>query len=178
MAKGDENAFAQLFKTHYNLLGSFIMRITVSELLTQEIVQDVFLKIWVNRIALAEIDCFKAYLLVVSRNHTLNCLKQIARENNRKKEWVNSVLRNASNDVEEMDTIDRGSLIDEAVTLLPPQQKKVYTLSRRDGLKQQEIARELNISLETVKKHMVLALRFLKYHIRTNISLFLLFMFF
>ena len=178
MAKGDENAFAQLFKTHYNLLGSFIMRITESELLTQEIVQDVFLKIWVNRTALAEIDCFKAYLLVVSRNHTLNCLKQIARENNRKKEWVNSVLRNASNDVEEMDTIDRGSLIDEAVTLLPPQQKKVYTLSRIDGLKQQEIARELNISLETVKKHMVLALRFLKYHIRTNISLFLLVMFF
>ena len=178
MAKGDENAFAQLFKTYYNLLGSFIMRITESELLTQEIVQDVFLKIWVNRTALAEIDCFKAYLLVVSRNHTLNCLKQIARENNRKKEWVNSVLRNASNDVEEMDTIDRGSLIDEAVTLLPPQQKKVYTLSRIDGLKQQEIARELNISLETVKKHMVLALRFLKYHIRTNISLFLLVMFF
>ena len=178
VAKGDENAFAQLFKTHYNLLGSFIMRITESELLTQEIVQDVFLKIWVNRTALAEIDCFKAYLLVVSRNHTLNCLKQIARENNRKKEWVNSVLRNASNDVEEMDTIDRGSLIDEAVTLLPPQQKKVFTLSRIDGLKQQEIARELNISLETVKKHMVLALRFLKYHIRTNISLFLLVMFF
>ena len=154
------------------------MRITESELLTQEIVQDVFLKIWVNRSALAAVDCFKAYLLVVSKNHTLNCLKQIARENNRKKEWVNSVLRNASNEVEEMDTIDRDSLIDEAVTLLPPQQKKVYTLSRRDGLKQQEIARELNISLETVKKHMVLALRFLKYHIRTNISLFLLCMFF
>ena len=174
VAEGDENAFGQLFKTYYNQLGEFIMRITESEPLTQEIVQDVFLKIWINRSSLAELDCFKAYLLVVARNHAFNCLKQIAREKSRQKEWVNTVLRNASNNVEETNTIDTGNLIDEAVELLPPRQKKVYTLSRRDGMKQEEIARELNISLETVKKHMVLALRFLKNHLRTHIGLFIL----
>ena len=72
------------------------------------------------------------------------------------------MLHLASNNVEEATTIDNDDLIDEAVELLPPQQKKVYILSRRDGMKQQEIAKELNISLETVKKHMVLALRFCK----------------
>ncbi len=149
------------------------MRIIESEPLTQEIVQDVFLKIWINRSSLAEIDCFKAYLLVVARNHAFNCLKQIAREKSRKKEWINTVLQHASNNVEEATTIDTGNLIDEAVELLPPQQKKVYTLSRRDGMKQQEIASELNISLETVKKHMVLALRFLKNNLRTHIGLFI-----
>ena len=89
---GDENAFGQLFKIYYNQLGDFIMRITESELLTQEIVQDVFLKIWINRSSLAEIDSFRAYLLVVARNHAFNCLKKIAREESRKKEWVNTVL--------------------------------------------------------------------------------------
>lgn len=176
VAEGDENAFAQLFKAHYNQLGCFIMRLTESEALTQEVVQDVFLKIWTNRNSLKKIDCFKAYLLVVARNHALNCLKQIARENNRKKEWVNTVLRMAYNDQEEKDNVDAATLIDEAVEFLPPQQKKVYTLSRREGMKQQEIANELNISLETVKKHMVLALRFLKYRLRTNSSLFIFFM--
>lgn len=176
VAEGDENAFGQLFKAYYNQLGEFIMRITESEPLTQEIVQDVFLKIWINRSSLAEIDSFKAYLLVVARNHAFNCLKQIAREKSRKKEWINTVLYHASNNVEEATTIDTGNLIDEAVELLPPQQKKVYTLSRRDGMKQQEIASELNISLETVKKHMVLALRFLKNNLRTHIGLFILFM--
>jgi RNA polymerase sigma-70 factor (family 1) len=175
VAAGNENAFAQLFKNHYHLLGNFIMHITESEILTQEIVQDVFLKIWLNRSSLKEIDCFKAYLMVVARNHTFNCLKQIARENNRKKEWVNSVLRLASDENEKGDTIDSGQLIEEGVALLPPQQQKVYILSRIDGLKHQQIASELNISLETVKKHMVLALRFLKNHLRRNIGLFITF---
>jgi len=176
VAEGDENAFGQLFKTYYNQLGGFIFRITESEPLTQEIVQDVFLKIWINRGSLAELYCFKAYLLVVARNHAFNCLKQIAREKNRKKEWVNTVLHHASNNVEDTTTLDTGNLIDEAVELLPPRQKKVYTLSRRNGMKQEEIARELNISLETVKKHMVLALRFLKNYLRTHIGLFILLM--
>lgn len=176
VAEGDENAFGQLFKTYYNQLGEFIMRITESKPLTQEIVQDVFLKIWINRSSLAKIDCFKAYLLVVARNHAFNCLKQIVREKNRKKEWVNTVLHHASNNVEDTATTDTGNMLDEAVELLPPRQKKVYTLNRRDGLKQEEIARELNISLETVKKHMVLALRFLRNYLRTHIDLFVLFL--
>src|SRR4051794_31123528 len=88
VAEGDENAFAALFKIYYNQLGEFIMRITESKPLTQEIVQDVFLKIWINRSSLAELDSFKAYLLVVARNHAFNCLKQIAREKSQKKEWV------------------------------------------------------------------------------------------
>jgi RNA polymerase sigma-70 factor (ECF subfamily) len=175
VAEGDENAFGQLFKIYYNLLGEFIMRITESEPLTQEIVQDVFLKIWINRRSLAEINSFKAYLLVVARNHAFNCLKQIAREKSRKKEWVNTVLHHASNNVDDTSAIDAGNLIDEAVELLPPRQKKVYILSRIDGLKQEEIAMEMNISLETVKKHIVLALRFLKNYLRTHIGLFILF---
>ncbi len=176
VAEGDENAFGQLFKIYYNLLGDFIMRITESELLTQEIVQDVFLKIWLNRSSLSDIVSFKAYLLVVARNHAFNCLKQIAREKNRKKEWINTVLYHASNYVEEATNIENDYLIDEAVELLPPQQKKVYILSRKNGMKQQEIATELNISLETVKKHMVLALRFIKNYLHTHISLFILLM--
>ena len=176
VAEGDEIAFGQLFKIYYNQLGKFIMRITESKPLTQEIVQDVFLKIWINRGSLAELESFKAYLLVVARNHAFNCLKQIAREKSRQKEWVNTVSHHASNNVEETATIDTDNLIDEAVELLPPQQKKVYTLSRRYGMKQAEIAGELKISPETVKKHMTLALRFLRIYLHTHIALFILFM--
>lgn len=174
VADGDEIAFGQLFKIYHNQLGEFIMRFTESRQLTQEIVQDVFLKIWINRSAMAEVDCFKAYLLVVARNHAFNCLKQIAREKSRKKEWVNTVLQNASIYIEEPVNDENILLIDEAVELLPPQQKKIYTLSRIDRRRQDEIAKELNISLETVKKHMVLALRFLKNYLRTRVGLFML----
>jgi RNA polymerase sigma-70 factor (family 1) len=174
VSQGDEQAFAQLFHTHYQPLGDFIKRITESEPLTQEIVQDVFLKIWINRQALASIDCFKAYLMVVARNHAFNCLKQLAREKNRKKEWENTVLRLALDDADDLSLTDTGKLIDEAVELLPPRQKNVYLLSRREGISQEAIAQQLNISHETVKKHMVLALRFLKNHLRAHINSLLL----
>lgn len=133
------------------------------------------MKIWVNRASLSDIESFKAYLFVVARNHAFNCLKQIARERNRKKEWINNVLYDASYSFDDTHKIDAGALVDEAVDLLPPQQKKVYLLSRRDGLKQEEIAKELGISLETVKKHMVLALRFIKNYLQTHIGVLLLF---
>ena len=177
VAEGNEKAFRQVFDMYHHQLGDFIMRLTESERITQEIVQDVFLKIWINRNTLAEIDCFKAYLFVVAKNHAFNCLKQIAREKMRQKEWVDSVVRAASieEDDEENNVLISINKIDEAVSLLPPQQQKVYLLSRMDGMRQQAIASELNISLETVKKHMVLALRFLKNHLRTNIGLSLLF---
>jgi RNA polymerase sigma-70 factor (family 1) len=174
VSEGDEYAFGEIFKAHCHQLGEFILRITESEQLAEEIVQDVFLKIWLNRRSLAEIDCFKAYLYVMARNHAFNCLKQIAREKSRKKEWVNTVLHHAVNNFWEPAGTDTGKLIDEAVELLPPQQNKVYLLSRYEGLRQEEIASKLNISLETVKKHMVLALRFLKNHLRTHTN-FLLF---
>jgi len=116
VAAGDENAFEELFKNYYNQLTGFIMRLTESEALTQEIVQDVFLKIWINRTALSEIACFKAYLQVVAKNHAFNCLKQIARANSRKKEWVNTVLRLVSNDVKETNEVNN-NLIEEALAL-------------------------------------------------------------
>ncbi|CAL1516804.1 RNA polymerase sigma-70 factor [Chitinophaga sp. MM2321] len=175
VAEGDENAFGQLFKSYYNQLGDFVMRITESEPLTQEIVQDVFLKIWINRDSLLAVNSFKAYLLVVARNHTFNCLKQIAKEKYQKNEWIKTALQHADSNVEGSSDSNPDRLIDEAIDLLPPQQKKVYMLSRREGKKHLEIASEMNISLETVKKHMVLALRFLKTYLRAHINFLIFF---
>ena len=172
VAEGDEKAFTQLFKTYYNQLGDFIIRLTESQELTQEIVQDVFLKIWINRPALTQVNSFKAYLFVVARNHAFNCLKQIAREKNRQKEWENSVLHQAIHSTPETMAADTAHLIAQAVELLPPQQKNVYLLSRKEGISHEGIAKKLNISHETVKKHMVLALRFLRNHLRANTNLF------
>lgn len=168
VAEGNENAFAELFNTYYNQLGDFINRIAESEEITQEIVQDVFLKIWINRQALAQVDSFKAYLFTVARNHAFNCLKQTARQRNRQKEYEYYELQAAGTQYEEA-TIDFLPLVEKAVDLLPPRQRSVFLLSRKEGISHELIARKLNISHETVKKHMVLALRFLRDHLRTNL---------
>jgi RNA polymerase sigma-70 factor (family 1) len=174
VAEGDQNAFCTLFRLYANDLASFILRITESKPLTEEIVQDVFLKIWLSRSNLRDIHSFRAYLFTVARNHTFNCLKQIAREKTKQQQWLDSVLNEAHTAQEPIDTPDPAALVETAVDLLPPQQKKIYTLSRQHGLKQAEIAAALNISLETVKKHMVLAIRFLKNHLSAQLRLLLL----
>tara|TARA_R110002124_G_scaffold280554_1_gene453922 strand:- start:1177 stop:1761 length:585 start_codon:yes stop_codon:yes gene_type:complete len=154
IAAHNEAAFGKLFHRYHHQLGTFIFNLTKSHELSEEVVQDVFLKIWINRKDLKEINNFKAYLFTVSKNHALNCLKKVARENTltsivetdlipeRTDEWPENELYN---------------LLDEAIDHLPPQQKKVYLLSRHERMKYNDIALQLNLSRETVKKYLQLA---------------------
>lgn len=165
VAQGDEKAFALLLKTYYNTVAGYILNITASEELVQEIVQDVFMKIWTNRNSLGHIESFQSYLLVVARNHAFNCLKRMARERKKENNWMETARIHSAHSEEETDVIDYGGMIDAAIELLPYQQKRVYTLGYINRMKHKEIAVELNIATETVKKHMLLALRFIKNHL-------------
>jgi RNA polymerase sigma-70 factor (ECF subfamily) len=96
-------------------------------------------------------------------------LKQINRKKKREKEWMNTIINQAS--IVDQDSLKNKSheKIEEAVQSLPCQQKKIYLL-RNKGLKRMEIARKLNISVETVKKHSMLTKRFLKKRLIENVS--------
>jgi DNA-directed RNA polymerase specialized sigma24 family protein len=80
VAEGDEAAFAQLYNYWVPHLTSFIFRITKSRDISCEVVQDVFLKIWINRETLVEIKSFKSFLFVISKNHAINAFKKAMRE--------------------------------------------------------------------------------------------------
>jgi len=87
VSEGNEIAFRQLFLHWHQLLAGYILRITESRELTEEIVQDVFLKIWMTRETLSEINNFKHYLLVVSRNQAFDVLKKQLKEQQHKKKY-------------------------------------------------------------------------------------------
>lgn len=170
VARGNELAFGRLLKKYDSQLNGYIQSFTRSEELTQEMVQDVFLKIWMNRGYLTEIKSFKSYLFVIARNHTYDCLKQINRKKKKEKEWVNSGGISFENDEEESaDDQHAYERIAQKVALLPPQQKKIYTL-RSEGCSRAEIAEKLNLSQETVKKHLHLAMRFLRVRLSIRIT--------
>jgi len=86
-AAGDESAFSQLFHQWYQHLAGYLYRITESSELAEEILQDVFLKIWMTRETLAEGRDFKAFLIVVSRNHACSALRKIMRKEKHHKRW-------------------------------------------------------------------------------------------
>lgn len=156
VAEGDERAFCVLFEQYHRLLATHVMRITRSQELTEEIVQDVFLKIWMSREALSGIQDLRAYLYIVSKNQALNSLKKAARERVilSDKDWE---LVESSFSVSQSEEPDRYDLIDEAINRLPPRQQTVYLLSRHERKKYSEIADQLGLSRETVKKYLQLA---------------------
>ncbi|MBB6110087.1 RNA polymerase sigma factor [Mucilaginibacter lappiensis] len=155
VASGDEHAFRQLFTMHHQQLGVHMLRITNSIELAEEVVQDVFLKIWFTRESLVRVDNFKAYLFVISKNHALNCLKKLAKERAVIKQLEEAGTGNLHAEI--AGTNMYYNLLDEAIDQLPPQQQKVYLLSRHGRLKYAEIADQMELSRETVKKYLQIA---------------------
>jgi RNA polymerase sigma-70 factor (ECF subfamily) len=165
---GSERAFSKLFDGYYKALGDYVYRLTESLEITEEIVQDVFIKIWTKKEALSGIESFSNYLFIISRNQTYNFLRKKANEKVRQLEWEKDFEENSIlNDDDKSGEFYR-SLLEKAIEKLPPQQKKVYLLSRNERLKYEEIAQKLNISPETVKKHMKSAIKFLKSNVNVE----------
>jgi len=178
IALGDERAFRIVFNKYHNRLGAHLFRITRSHELAQEVVQDIFLKIWMNRQQLAEVRNFKAYLYVMSKNHALNCLKQSVLE-----KTLTSCLEE-NEDFQADDSFEENEhymLIDEAIDHLPPQQRQVYLMSRHERLKYAEIATRLSLSRETVKKYLKIASESITSYVRkkliVSVLIFSLFLF-
>lgn len=170
IAAGNHAAFRKLFMAYHQQLGMYIYKITNSTDLAEEVVQDVFLKIWLNQEALAGIKNFKAYLFVVSKNHALNCLRKLIKERALKNQWENAFI----NMQEDTDLNEYHELLDKAIDQLPPQQQKVYLLSRHKRLKYAEISGEMNISSETVKKYLQIANASITTYVKQNMESILL----
>ncbi len=122
VAAGDEHAFAQLFYAWHQRLADYVYLLTRSLPLAEEIVQDCFTKIWLHRRQLASIDNFESYLFTLSRNHTFNCLRSIAREAARKQKWTRHAINESENSAGDVpaDPQRLRAMVDLAVRQLPP----------------------------------------------------------
>lgn len=153
VAAGSEQAFGELIARHAGHLHAFLLKLTRDPAQSDELVQDTFLKIWMAREWLEQVQNFKAYLFTISRNLAVNLLRKSVRERLRHTQWV-AELRP---DPEENPDAWKWKLFDEAVAQLPPQQQKVWIMARREGKKYQQIADDLGLSRETVKKYLQFA---------------------
>ncbi|MDB5111429.1 MAG: polymerase, sigma-24 subunit, subfamily [Mucilaginibacter sp.] len=174
IAKDDEKAFAQLFYAYHNQLGAFIFPLIDSIEMTEEIVQDVFVKIWINRKTLPQLGKFTSYLFILSRNYTLNCIRKMVNDRKSQEQYdklqlLDSHLNSGIETITEAE-VDYQHVIDRAVAQLPPQQQRVFML-KQTGLKNPEIARQMNISPQSVKKYQQWALKAVSEFVRTHAAL-------
>lgn len=159
--KGDEKAFEELFMAYHNELGAYVLLLTDSPEMTEEIIQDVFIKVWNNRENIDRIEKFTSFLFILTRNYTLNALRKMVNDQKRQAQYQSHhkyelVYEDQQDSLTE--GVDFQVLIDKALVQLPPQQKKVFML-RMQGFKNPEIATEMHISPASVKKYQQWALR-------------------
>lgn len=154
IAQGNQHAFRIIFDRYHNKVFGYSIKLLRSESAAEEVVQDVFLKIWVNRANISEIENFGGYLRTVARNHALNALKRIARETVafalKNQDWTDADP-GTENYIHYKDT---QQILTRALDALPPQQKLVYSMCKVEGMKQDEVAQKLSISPLTVKAHL------------------------
>lgn len=165
VAAGNEEAFSRLVNLYRNKVFSHALTFVKSYEEAEEITQDIFVKVWVNRHRLPEVKDFKNYLFILGRNHLVSAIRKKVMDTttNDDEEDIPGTLLLPDHQVEYKETYRH--LIN-GLEQLPPQQKAVFTLSRMENLSHAEIAERLGITKRTVKFHLVQALNFLREYLR------------
>lgn len=150
-----------IFNLYRGKLYHYILRIADSPEVAEDTVHDVFLKLWEIRDRLPDIRSLNAYLFRMAHNHAISGFRRMARET-----LILATLRNdnlaALEDVDILTQKEVRSFIQQAIDHLTPQQRKVFLLSRQEGLKHEAIAEKMGLSVNTVRAHLGEALKFLR----------------
>lgn len=175
IAEGNETAFSQIFNAYKRKLFAFTYRMVKQESVAEELVQEIFMKLWSNRFMLEKVENPNTYIFIIARNKTIDHLRKIANERKLVNELWQSISESRKLTDEIMEANESQRLIDEALATLSPQKQTIFRLSRYQGLTHNEIAEELNLSKSTVKNNMVEILKFLKTFLQNRNEAFLLF---
>jgi len=159
LQNGDEKAFANLFYAYKDKLLSFAFSFTHSEAKAEDVVQEVFLKIWQNREKMSDVDNFNAYIYRIAQNYAIDELRRFSKETLSLTSHFSADEIVINGPVEDLLNKEISQKIVEAVNKLPPQQKIIYTLHNEEGFKYEEIASQLDISVSTIRNHMSQAMR-------------------
>lgn len=164
----DEAAFREIYDTYKNRLYGYILAMLHLPHAAEEITQEIFVKVWTSRDLFREVADVEHYLVSMARNRTLNYIRKAGNDARVLQELKNSMARVASPVEDHLASREYEKLVEEALGQLSPQRRRVFTLSRYQDLKLEEIATELSLSRNTVKNHLVAALHFIRAYLREH----------
>ncbi len=162
LIEGDAEAFEKIYYLYAERVYYFAIRYLKDESETEEIVQEVFTKIWESRHNIDPDKSFSGYILTTTKNTIFN--------ENRKKinhqayctYIINYLQKNVQNLEDEIIFRDLMEIVNKTIAKLPTKRQEIFKLSRLQGLPYKEISKKLSISEKTIETHMRLALRDIK----------------
>lgn len=153
LANNDKKALEELFNHYYPRLYNYSKSFLKLEEGIDDILQDVFIKIWNNRTNIYSSASFNPFIFTVTRNLLLNELRNRLNNQKLKENVLKLSLPEEYNSFEKMEYSELKSMVEQIVNNLPEKQQEVFILSRNQGLSHKEIADKLNISAKTVEYH-------------------------
>lgn len=178
LIKGNEKAFSTLYEKYLSDSYHFALSILKSKDHAQEVVQEVFLKVWLNREELDASKNFKSFLLTITKNLSINILTKATNDLSIKNKIYDSLETQRSTTSEYMLTQEYEEIKERAISSLPEGRKKVFVMSREEGKSYQEISEELGVSINTVKTQMKKALESLRFYLSKYSDIDLIFLLF
>ena len=162
---GDQNALEILFSIYFPRLNDFARNVVKDDVISQDIVQEVFVKVWEKRVEIENLN-IEAYLFRLVRNRCIDYIKHLKVENN----LIHEIR--ITSKFEELYRIDFignepyvlieqevKAKIEKTIESLPERCREVFILSRMNGLKNKEIAEKLNINIKNVERHLSRAMQ-------------------
>lgn len=172
---GDEQAFELLFRIYFERLCGFTNKFLNDPEQSKEIVQEVFMKIWEGRKDIDPEDSLKSYLFKIAQNLSINKLRRQKVESRYTEIYKLVYIEHDEFSVHEsLLARELEENISNSIGKLPPECRKIFELSRIEGLKYREIADTLNISVKTVEAQMSKALRLLRIELSDYLTLLLI----
>lgn len=164
--KRDESAYRQIFLLFHKSLISFAATIVSSEEIAEEIYSDTMLKIWLMEEKLCTIQNLKQYLFKLTKNSALNHLTKTAKTKFTDLDKIDMILFSSPSPEETMIRNEFQGKIREAVNALPPQCQLVYRLIKEEEFNYRQTAEILELSVNTVERHMNSALKKIVTHLK------------
>lgn len=156
---GNKKAFSIIYHRHYDAVANVGMRYLADRKLTEDLVQEVFTKLWVNRMKFKNVENFQFYFYTMVKHDALQYIKNIARES-AAKENVRHIMSSSDNNIDRILTEnDHHKMVSLVIAQLPIPHQRVFNLIKVEGTNRTEAARILNLSQQTVDNYLVFALR-------------------
>ncbi|WP_212006721.1 RNA polymerase sigma factor [Chitinophaga sp. HK235] len=168
----DPLAFAEIYERYCQEIFKYAIVLVKIPEIAKDLVQDVFIKIWEAREKIEVEKSFRSYLFRVCHNRAYDIQKEIAQNRSLREQLINYYEPVIEPEAlsQESDT-PYGHLMKQALNSLTPQRRRIYEMCKNDKKSYEEVARELNISPNTVKNHMANTLSFLRDYLRQHSKL-------
>jgi RNA polymerase sigma-70 factor (family 1) len=167
---GSEPAFRELFNRYADKVFRYVMRFVTAGPVAEELVQDVFIKVWNYRENLDASQSFNNFLFRITKNHILNHLRDMQRDVARNKEYRLS-LSSFHNAVEESLIHEEYiALANKAIALLPDKRRSIFIMSRLEGMSYEQIAQALDISKDTVRLQMIKSIKSIREYLKLHVD--------